>query len=79
MFRLEDSEVMIIFSGDNIGRGKCEKLPTGTVVAIKITFTRLQLFDDFKLNNKKVILFNPSTPPTPRLQGLLLSARGFYY
>lgn len=76
-FRFEDSEVMIIFSGGNIGTGKCEKLQSGTVLAIKIRFTSLQQFEDFRLNNRKVILFNPSTPPNADYKAYYYQEEGF--
>jgi len=75
-FRLEDSEVMIIFSGGDTGDGKCAKIPVGTVLAIKIRFTRLQQFEDFKVNHQQVILFDPSTPPNSDYQSYYYREEG---
>ncbi len=61
-FTDEDTEVLIIFSGSNLGDGKCSKLKEGTVLAISVKFNHPPRLDDFPLSNKKAIVFDPSSP-----------------
>jgi hypothetical protein len=75
-FNLDDAEVMIIFSGGDKSDATCEKLPVGTVLAIKLRFRHLQPFEDFRLRNEKAIVFDPSTPPKSGYKAYYYSKAG---
>jgi hypothetical protein len=62
-FTFEDQEVMIIFSGSNVGVLECASVPKGTVLAVIVKFSRPRRLRDFQLKNKKFKVFDPSHPP----------------
>ena len=77
-FEHEDSEVMIIFSGGNLGDdADCPKLPSATVLAVKVKFKRPPPLKNFRLKNQKEILFDPSYPPNHGYKGYYYPKEGF--
>ena len=59
---MDDAEVMVIFSGSKVGDGECPQVPKGTVLAIKVKFTRPESLKKFQLKDKKFTVFDPSYP-----------------
>lgn len=76
-FTIEDGKVLIIFSGGDIGDGKCSKLKEGTVLAISIKFDHLRKLKDFQLNNKKAVVFDPSSPTGRGYKAYYYPGEGF--
>ena len=76
-FKLEDQEVMIVFSGSKIGLLECERVPKRTVLAVIIKFSRPKRLADFQLKNKKFTVFDPSHPPNMGYQTYHYANEGF--
>lgn len=76
-FKLEDQEVMIVFSGSKIGFLECERVPKRTVLAVIIKFSRPRRLRDFQLKNKKFNVFDPSHPPTMDYKTYYYANEGF--
>lgn len=62
-FTWDDNEVMVVFSGSNVGVLKCEQVPKGTVLAIIVRFKRAKKIREFQIKNKQFKVFDPSSPP----------------
>ena len=62
-FTLEEQEVMIIFSGGEIGAGECKRVPNRTVLAVIVGFSRPMRLRKFQLKDKQFKVFEPSSPP----------------
>lgn len=54
---------MVVFSGSNIGRLACERVPKRTVLAVIVTFRTPKKLEPFKLKNRRFTVFDPSYPP----------------
>ena len=78
-FGYEQSDVKLIFSGGKFGDGRCPKLPVGTLLAIIVKFDRPQPLENFRLKNRKEVLFDPSNPPSRGYKGYYYPHEGFYY
>lgn len=77
-FTLEDSDVMIIFSGGNLGiAADCPNMPAGTVLAVIIKLKRPHALKNFRLKNRKEIIFDPSSPPNHGYKGYYYPHEGF--
>lgn len=62
-FRLEDQDVMVIFSGSTIGVLECNRVPKGMVLAVIVKFRSPRKLQDFKLQRARFTTFDPSEPP----------------
>ena len=62
-FTTDDQQVMVIFSGSKIGAMECERVPTGTVLAIIIKFSAPRKLSEFRPKNQRFKVFDPSSPP----------------
>jgi len=76
-FTLEDQEVMIVFSGSNIGALECKLVPKRTVLAIIIKFSRPRSIKTFHLKNRKPKIFDPSSPPKQGYKTYYYEPEGF--
>ena len=61
-FMVEGQEVMVIFSGSDIGLLDCEEVPKQTVLAITIRFKAPKKLHEFKVENSRFKTFDPSSP-----------------
>lgn len=75
VFELDNSEVMIIFSGYD-GLSECNRIKPGTVLAVIITFHQFESLQKFQLRNTKVEAFSPSSPTVPEYKGYYYPREG---
>ena len=76
-FTLEDQNVMVIFSGSNIGVLSCNRVPKGTVLARIVRFRGSKKLEDFKLKRARYITFDSSEPPKHGYKAYYYRREGF--
>jgi hypothetical protein len=62
-FTWDDQDVMIVFSGSKIGALECPQVPKRTVLAVIVKFSRPKNLRKLQIKDKRVKVFDPSSPP----------------
>lgn len=75
---LEDQEVVLIYSGGNLGGpSECKGIPKGTVLAIIVRFGGSKNLQEFKRKRERVTTFDSSEPPRRSYKAYYYAREGF--
>ena len=76
-YSLEEEEVFIVFASEEIlNLSKCDAVPLGTVLMIRVTPKSETLVSSLQLDEKTLKKFNPSRAPDVELEGFIDETEG---